>query len=227
MRNWWKITRWRNKVNCAVCKYFNIFSFFQLGKQKKKFMPYNYQHKYFICEYPLKPWVHFLPHKIRVFKDIPIEVRAPGSFLHIKEGPCGEELPLKSLGYEMQMGVCQTEGRERWGRNGEVMRRKEEEIMWMHGGSYEGKTAFFLPLERRIIFMMQWNDKCLSLSVPSFSAGPTCPRTLLPADNILLCNQEEKVVGKHCFPVWKTPKMSLFHLHLLLVRWLEVREKKG
>uniref|UniRef100_A0A8C8BEL7 Fatty acid desaturase domain-containing protein n=2 Tax=Strigidae TaxID=30459 RepID=A0A8C8BEL7_9STRI len=27
----------------------------ELGKKKKKFMPYNYQHKYFICEYP-----HFL-----------------------------------------------------------------------------------------------------------------------------------------------------------------------
>uniref|UniRef100_A0A8C3MNC4 Uncharacterized protein n=3 Tax=Passeriformes TaxID=9126 RepID=A0A8C3MNC4_GEOPR len=27
----------------------------ELGKQKKKFMPYNYQHKYFICEYLLKP----------------------------------------------------------------------------------------------------------------------------------------------------------------------------
>uniref|UniRef100_A0A672TJ66 Cytochrome b5 heme-binding domain-containing protein n=1 Tax=Strigops habroptila TaxID=2489341 RepID=A0A672TJ66_STRHB len=24
----------------------------ELGKKKKKFMPYNYQHKYFICEYP-------------------------------------------------------------------------------------------------------------------------------------------------------------------------------
>lgn len=28
------------------------FFIFQLGKKKKKFMPYNYQHRYFFSEYP-------------------------------------------------------------------------------------------------------------------------------------------------------------------------------
>lgn len=68
-------------------------------------MPYNYQHKYFSCEYLLKPWVHLLSHKIRVFNNIPIEVRAPGSFLHVKEGPSEEELPLKS-----QFGLWDADG---------------------------------------------------------------------------------------------------------------------
>lgn len=86
-------------------------------------MPYNYQHKYFICEYP-----HFLavleelilnimtasPSQNKGFKDVPVEVTAPRSFLHTKEGSHEELLPLMSLfglcGVRHHIGVNQVYG---------------------------------------------------------------------------------------------------------------------
>lgn len=47
-----------------------------------------------------------------------------------------------------------------------------------------------------------------------FSIGPTCTDTLLPALCILLCNQEEKVVGKHHFYWLDSQEMSLLWLYL-------------
>lgn len=56
----WKINR-KKQVTCANCLVSTFFFFFpQLGIKKKKYMPYNHQHKYFfISEYlhpPAIPW---------------------------------------------------------------------------------------------------------------------------------------------------------------------------
>lgn len=56
----WKING-KEQVTCANClvstNFFSLFFFFsQLGIKKKKYMPYNHQHKYFfISEYLYSP----------------------------------------------------------------------------------------------------------------------------------------------------------------------------
>lgn len=52
----WKING-KEQVSCANCLVYTFFFFFpQLGIKKKKYMPYNHQHKYFfISEYLNSP----------------------------------------------------------------------------------------------------------------------------------------------------------------------------
>lgn len=166
--------------------------------------------------------MHLLPHKIKVLKIFPLKWQLQEASFTLKKIHRRRSCPLSLWVMRCRWG-CIKQREERDGeRNGEVMRRKEEEIMWVHG-----RQQFFFHWKKR-------NNFYDGSEIPNVSLFPFCPSVLAPLALVpffqlsifYFAIKRKKWLVSTVSLSGKLQKCHCVHLHLPLVRWLGVREKK-